>query len=100
MILRPRRLRSSETMRELAAETYINPSKLIMPYFVCEGNNERRAIDAMPGIDNISIDNLLKDIESDMKLRVKSVLMFGIPAHKDEVGSEAYSNEGIIQRAV
>ena len=100
MIHRPRRLRSSETMREIAAETYINPSKLIMPYFVCEGNNERRAIDAMPGIDNVSVDNLLKDIEADMKLGVKSILLFGIPNHKDELGSEAYSDEGIIQKAV
>jgi len=100
MIYRPRRLRSSETIREIAAETHINPSKLIMPYFVCEGGNERRSIDAMPGIDNVSIDNLLRDVESDMKLGVKSVLLFGIPAHKDELGSEAYSDDGIIQRAV
>jgi len=100
MIYRPRRLRSSETMREMTAETYINPSKLIMPHFVCEGNNERRAIDAMPGIDNVSIDNLLKDIESDMRLGIKSVLLFGIPEHKDEFGSEAYADDGIIQKAV
>ena len=97
---RPRRLRNSKVMRDLVAETQIVPSKLIMPHFVCEGNNIRKPIEAMPGIDNISIDNLLKDVEKDSKLGISMVLLFGIPDHKDDVGSGAYADDGIVQKAV
>lgn len=97
---RPRRLRSSKIMRDLTAETQILPSKLIMPYFVCEGSNIKKPIEAMPGIDNVSIDNLLKDIEHDSRLGVKMVLLFGIPDHKDDIASEAYADNGIVQKAV
>ena len=97
---RPRRLRNSKVMRDLVAETQIVPSKLIMPHFVCEGNNIRKPIEAMPGIDNISIDNLLKDIEKDSKLGISMVLLFGIPDNKDDVGSGAYDDDGIVQKAV
>ena len=97
---RPRRLRNSKVIRDLVAETQIVPSKLIMPHFVCEGNNIRKPIEAMPGIDNISIDNLLKDIEKDSKLGISMVLLFGIPDNKDDVGSGAYDDDGIVQKAV
>lgn len=100
MTYRPRRLRSTNVIRNLVAETQIIPSKLIMPYFVCEGNNLRKPIEAMPGIDNVSIDNLLKDIENDSRLGVTMVLLFGIPENKDDVGSGAYADDGIVQRAV
>ena len=100
MTYRSRRLRSGEIIRELAAETRPDASKLIMPYFVSEGGSRREEISSMPGIDRVSIDNLLRDIESDMKLGVKSILLFGIPDTKDAVGSGAYSEAGIVQKAV
>jgi len=99
-IQRPRRLRVSGVMRDMAAETIISSDKLIMPYFVCEGDETRIAIESMPGIDRVSIDNLLKDVEKDIVLGVNAVLIFGIPEHKDDEATEAYSQSGIVQRAV
>ena len=100
LIYRPRRLRSVQTIRDLTSETFVDTRKLIMPYFVCEGTNVRNPIDAMPGIDNVSIDNLLKDVEADIQAGVATILLFGIPAHKDDVGSQAYAEDGVVQRAV
>lgn len=100
MTYRSRRLRSGQIMRGLAAETMPDINKLIMPYFVKEGTGQREEIASMPGIDRVSIDNLLRDIERDMKYGVKSILLFGIPDEKDAVGSGAYSESGIVQKAV
>lgn len=97
---RPRRLRATPAIRNLVAETSIIPSKLIMPHFVCEGNGIRTGIDSMPGIDRVSIDNLLNDIESDLKLGIGTVHLFGIPEIKDEMGTGAYAANGIVQKAV
>ncbi|HOO72776.1 MAG TPA: porphobilinogen synthase [Spirochaetota bacterium] len=97
---RPRRNRSSRIIRDLTAETVPDRKKLIMPYFVVEGRDKREQIASMPGIDRVCIDNLLKDVESDMKAGIESVLLFGIPAEKDDVGSGAYAEDGIVQRAV
>ncbi len=99
-VYRPRRLRNSEVIRQLCSETVVDSSKLIMPYFVCEGNNKREAVPSMPGIDRVSTDNLIKDIENDFNSGIKTILLFGIPDHKDEVATEAYSPSGIVQRAV
>jgi porphobilinogen synthase len=87
-------------MRELAAETIPDVKKLIMPYFVMEGDSRRDQIASMPGIDRVSIDNLLRDIERDMNYGVRSILLFGIPDVKDAEGSGAYSDSGIVQKAV
>lgn len=100
MTYRSRRLRSGEIMRGLAAETRPDANKLIMPYFVREGDNQREEIGSMPGIDRVSLDNLLRDVEAHMKLGVRSALLFGIPDEKDSVGSGAYSDAGIVQKAV
>jgi porphobilinogen synthase len=100
MIDRPRRLRTNEILRDLAAETRPDSRKLIMPYFVREGVNMREPIGSMPGIDRVSIDNLIKDMESDIKFGVRSVLLFGIPDVKDAAGSGAYSDNGVVQKAV
>ncbi len=97
---RPRRLRASEVIRDLVAETSINPAKLIMPHFVCEGSGYRKSIDSMPGIENVSIDNLLRDIEADCGLGINMALFFGIPAEKDDVGTGAYAEDGIVQKAL
>jgi porphobilinogen synthase len=100
MIQRPRRLRTSQLIRDLAAESKPDASKLIMPHFVREGVSIRESISSMPGIDRVSMDNLLRDIESDLKLGIKSIILFGIPDDKDHAGSGAYSENGVIQKAV
>lgn len=100
MIDRPRRLRTNEILRDLAAEARPDSRKLIMPYFVMEGEGIREPITSMPGIDRVTIDNLVRDVEADIKLGVRSVLLFGIPDVKDAVGSGAYSDNGIVQKAV
>ncbi len=100
MTYRSRRLRSGEIIRGLAAETKPDANKLIMPYFVKEGDGQRQEISSMPGIDRVSIDDLLRDLERDIKLGVRALLLFGIPDEKDAVGSGAYSEAGIVQKAV
>jgi porphobilinogen synthase len=100
LIDRPRRLRSSAVLRDITAETQLDSGKLIMAYFVCEGSNVRHQIVSMPGIDRVSLDNLIKDVGQDMTYGLKSVLLFGIPDQKDETGTGAYDEKGIVQRAV
>lgn len=100
MIDRARRLRTNEIMRDLASETRPDSSKLIMPYFVAEGIGIREGFDSMPGIDRVSIDNLIRDLDSDIKSGIRAILLFGIPDKKDAVGSGAYSENGIVQKAV
>ncbi|MGB4268064.1 MAG: porphobilinogen synthase [Spirochaetota bacterium] len=96
---RPRRLRESETIRNLCAETVLDYNKLIMPYFVIEGTHINQPIESMPGINRLSIDNLLKILDADVALGVKSIILFGIPYEKDEKASGAYDDNGIVQKA-
>ncbi len=97
---RPRRLRSTDNIRDMVAETVILPSKLIMPHFVCEGSGIREGISSMPGIDRVSIDSFIKDVEADANLGIRALILFGIPAEKDEDGTGAYDSEGIVQKAI
>jgi porphobilinogen synthase len=87
-------------VRDLVAETVPDARKLIMPYFVREGAGIRDEIASMPGIERVCVENLLRDVESDMAAGIRSMLLFGIPSKKDETGTGAYSPEGIVQRAV
>ncbi len=96
---RPRRLRNSATLRDISAETQLDSRKLIMGYFVCEGSSLRKAIVSMPGIYRVSLDNLILDIGQDISYGLKSVLLFGIPDQKDETGTGAYDENGIVQQA-
>jgi len=96
---RLRRLREHEIIRNLCAETLLDYNKLIMPYFVIEGTHIKEPIESMPGVSRLSIDNLLKTLEADIALGVKSIILFGIPLEKDEKASGAYDDNGIIQRA-
>lgn len=73
---------------------------LILPYFVVEGEGKREKIQSMPGIFRLSLDNLIEDVDEAQKLGIGSILLFGIPATKDESGSEAYQKEGVVQKAV
>ena len=99
-MIRRRRLRSSEYMRALVRETSVQVSDLIYPLFVIEGNDIKNPIDSMPGIYQYSIDRVDEEIERIREAGIKAVLMFGIPAHKDECGTEAYNEHGIIQEAI
>lgn len=99
-MIRRRRLRSSEYMRALVRETSVQVSDLIYPLFVIEGNDIKNPIDSMPGIYQYSIDRVDEEIDRIREAGIKAVLMFGIPAHKDECGTEAYNEHGIIQEAI
>ena len=97
---RLRRLRVSETMRNMVRETRIDKSDLVYPIFVIEGENIKNPIDSMPEIYQYSIDRIDEELDRIADAGVSAVLIFGIPAHKDEVGSEAYNDEGVTQRAI
>lgn len=100
MIHRPRRLRGNSIIRDLAAQVNPDKSRLIMPYFVLEGEDKREPVKSMPGIDRVSKDNLIKDLKDDIAAGVRSILLFGIPDFKDSTGSEAYSENGVVQQAL
>jgi porphobilinogen synthase len=99
-LYRPRRLRSNETIRRMVRETRLSPDDFILPLFVTHGRGVGKEISSMPGHYQQSIDNIEKDCEEVKQLGIPAVILFGIPEHKDDVGSEAYSDEGIVQRAV
>jgi porphobilinogen synthase len=97
---RPRRLRTSETMRALVREARLAPTMLVLPLFVCEGEGVRREVPSMPGVFNLSVDEAVKEVEAARRDGVTSVLLFGLPDHKDDVGSAAYDPEAPVQSAV
>src|ERR1041384_5360044 len=100
LIERPRRLRRTETIRALVRETRLSPDDFVYPLFVCEGEGVRREISSMPGVCNLSIDELVKEVDVARKAGVRSVILFGVPDEKDSVGSQAYAEDGITQRAI
>lgn len=97
---RLRRLRYNPLVRDLVRETELSINDLIYPLFVRPGENEKREIKSMPGVYQLSIDNLVKECKEVRDLGIPAVILFGIPGHKDEKGSEAYDPNGIIQRAI
>lgn len=99
-MVRMRRLRVNEAMRSMVRENYLNKSDLVYPIFIIEGKNIKNPVDSMPGIFQYSIDRLGEELDRIIEAGIGAVLVFGIPAHKDEMGSEAYNDEGVIQRAV
>jgi porphobilinogen synthase len=100
LLKRPRRLRTNEVIRRMVKETSISVDDLIYPMFVVPGENIKEEIEAMPGVYRYSVDNLVKEVKEVYDLRIPAVLLFGIPSKKDELGSEAYDDDGIIQKAV
>ena len=100
LIQRPRRLRGSENLRKMVRETRMDKSSLMYPMFVMEGENKEEEIPSMTGQYRYSLDRLPYKLEQLSKAGVGSVMFFGIPDHKDEVGSGAYDSEGIVQRAL
>jgi porphobilinogen synthase len=97
---RLRRLRRSEQMRALVRETRLTPDLFVLPLFVCEGEGIRREISSMPGVFNLSVDEAVKEVEAAKGDGVKSVLLFGLPDHKDDIGSVAYDPEAPVQSAI
>ncbi|MDD4239742.1 MAG: porphobilinogen synthase [Desulfotomaculaceae bacterium] len=97
---RPRRLRFSENIRRMVRETSLSVNDLVYPVFVTHGKGVAHPIEAMPGVYNYSIDELLGVLQEVVALKIPAIMPFGIPAAKDEVGSEAYADDGIIQQAV
>lgn len=100
MIKRPRRLRSNETLRKMVRETRVDISSLIFPMFVKEGKGIREEIPSMKGQYRYSVDQMFYELEQLSKAGVSSVMLFGIPDHKDELASGAYAEDGIIQKAL
>ncbi|MDI3478115.1 MAG: porphobilinogen synthase [Thermoanaerobacterium sp.] len=100
LLKRPRRLRANEVIRRMVKETSVSVDDLIYPMFVVPGENIKEEISAMPGVYRYSVDNLVKEVKEVYDLRIPAVLLFGIPSKKDELGSEAYDDDGIIQKAV
>ena len=100
LIQRPRRLRGSEVLRKMVRETRIDKSSLIYPLFVKEGQGIEEEIPSMEGQYRYSVDRLPYELERLQKAGVSSIMLFGIPDHKDEVGSGAYDENGIVQKAL
>ncbi|GIN86936.1 delta-aminolevulinic acid dehydratase [Heyndrickxia sporothermodurans] len=96
---RHRRLRSSFNMRALVRETQLQVTDLIYPIFVVEGNDIKNPIESMPGVFQLSLDQLKAEMDEVVELGIKSVLLFGIPLEKDAVGTGAFHNHGIVQEA-
>ena len=97
---RPRRLRKNEIIRKMVRETTLSVDDLILPLFVTFGKGKKIAIKSMPGHYQLSVDNLAKEVKEIKTLGIPAVILFGIPEHKDEVGSEAYNPKGVVQQAI
>jgi porphobilinogen synthase len=95
-----RRLRRSEALRALVRETRLSPADFVYPLFVTHGEGVRAEISSMPGQDHLSLDQLRREADELRSLGIPAVLLFGLPATKDEYGAEAYHDDGIVQRAV
>jgi porphobilinogen synthase len=97
---RMRRLRRSPALRAMVRETRLSPDVFMLPLFVCEGEGVRREVPSMPGVFNLSVDETVREVEAAAGDGVLSVLLFGLPAHKDDIGSLAYDPEAPVQAAV
>jgi porphobilinogen synthase len=97
---RPRRLRKNEKLRALIRENSFSPDHLVYPLFIKEGSQREIPIASMPGISQFSIDRVLEEIDELIRLSVPAVLLFGIPENKDETGSDAAAENGIVQKAI
>ena len=100
MKIRPRRMRSQASIRSMVRETNLSVNDFIYPIFVVEGENVKEEIPSLEGIYHFSVDLLEEEIKEIVDLGIKAVILFGIPNHKDSCGSEAYSEEGIVQKAI
>lgn len=97
---RPRRLRNSPALRRLVQENHLNPSQFVLPLFTRHGSQARQPVRSMPGVFQLSPDEILKEADEARKLGIGGILLFGIPDEKDENASEAYNPYGAVQEAV
>jgi porphobilinogen synthase len=97
---RMRRLRRTESLRALVRETAVTPGDLIYPLFLCPGEGVRRPVGSMPGVFNLSIDEAVREAEEAARLGLGGLLLFGLPETKDEQGTGAYDDNGIVQRGL
>ena len=95
-----RRLRRTESLRALVRETSLDPGDLIYPLFICPGEGVRKAVGSMPGVFNLSVDEAVKEAEHVASLGIGGLLLFGLPESKDEHGTGAYDDEGIVQQGL
>lgn len=96
---RHRRLRSSQAMRSMVKETYLHKEDLIYPIFVMEGENIKNSVSSMPGVFQFSLDTLKAEVDEVVELGIPAVILFGLPAEKDAVGTGAFHDHGIVQEA-
>ena len=97
---RPRRLRRTAVLRNLVRETYLSSSQLVLPVFVRDGKKLRRPVGSMPGVNQTSVDEMLRDAEAAAKAKVGGIILFGLPETKDATGSSAWDEKGAVQLAV
>lgn len=100
IVHRPRRLRRTEAIRSLVQETRLAPEDFVLPLFVCEGENIRREVSSMPGVFNLSVDEIVRMADKAFSAGVKAVILFGLPDTKDPEGSGAFDENGIVQKAI
>jgi porphobilinogen synthase len=99
-INRPRRLRRTDTLRRMVRETRLSPDDFIQPYFVCPGRGVNKPIGAMPGVAQMSVENVVNAARETYSAGVPAVILFGIPQRKDATGTEAWNDNGEVQRAI
>jgi porphobilinogen synthase len=99
-IIRPRRLRKNELIRSMVRETKLSVDDLIYPLFAVEGEDIKNEVVSMPGVFQMSVDKIVEECVEIEKLGIPAVILFGIPEHKDEMGSQAYDDEGIVQQTI
>src|SRR5580692_11817985 len=97
---RMRRLRRNDPLRALVRETTLEPGDLIYPLFLCPGEGVRRAVGSMPGVFNLSVDEAVREAEEAARLGIGGLLLFGLPESKDEQGTGAWDNNGIVQQGL
>ncbi len=97
---RPRRLRRNDKLRNLIRETTLEPRNFIYPLFVGPGKDKAQPVSSMPGVAQLTVDRAVRECQEVDALGIPAVILFGIPEHKDSIGSEAYLDEGIVQQAI
>ena len=97
---RMRRLRRSAALRAMVRETRLSPDMFVLPLFICEGKGVRREVPSMPGVFNLSVDEAVKEAAAASGEGIRGVLLFGLPDHKDDIGSMSYDTEAPVQTAV
>jgi len=99
-INRPRRLRRTDGLRRMVRETRLVPENLILPLFVCPGRDVKRAVESMPDVAQLSVDNAAREARETFATGVPAVILFGLPERKDPQGSEAWKDSGVVQNAI